>query len=43
VEPGIDIPGEIGMRSEINVYIGANGPEVTPGTYQHAMKTLPVG
>jgi Xaa-Pro aminopeptidase len=43
VEPGIYSPGEIGMRSEINVYIGANGPEVTPGTYQHAMKTLPVG
>jgi Xaa-Pro aminopeptidase len=34
VEPGIYIPGEVGVRSEINVHFGADGPEVTPGTPQ---------
>lgn len=30
IEPGIYIPGEIGVRSEINVHYGEDGPEVTP-------------
>lgn len=30
VEPGIYIADDIGVRSEINVHWGANGPEVTP-------------
>jgi Xaa-Pro aminopeptidase len=34
VEPGIYVPGEIGVRSEINVHFGVDGPEVTPGTPQ---------
>jgi len=42
IEPGIYIPGEIGLRSEINVYIGESGPEVTPSRLQHAMATFPV-
>ncbi|MGH7503706.1 MAG: M24 family metallopeptidase [Longimicrobiales bacterium] len=42
IEPGIYIPGEIGVRTEINVYIGANGPDVTPGEPQHVMRALPV-
>lgn len=29
VEPGVYIPGEIGMRTEVNVYWGPDGPEVT--------------
>lgn len=29
IEPGIYLPGEIGMRTEINVYMGRDGPEVT--------------
>lgn len=29
IEPGIYLPGDVGMRSEINVYMGENGPEVT--------------
>lgn len=29
VEPGIYVPGEIGLRTEINVYMGPAGPEVT--------------
>lgn len=29
VEPGIYLPGEVGLRTEINVYMGESGPEVT--------------
>lgn len=42
IEPGIYIPGEIGLRTEINVYIGPNGPDVTPGEPQRAMRALPM-
>jgi Xaa-Pro aminopeptidase len=34
VEPGIYVPGEIGVRSEVNVHWGADGPEVTPSEPQ---------
>ncbi len=34
VEPGIYLPGRVGMRSEINVYLGESGPEVTPSRPQ---------
>jgi Xaa-Pro aminopeptidase len=34
VEPGIYIEDEIGMRSEVNVHWGPNGPEVTPAELQ---------
>jgi Xaa-Pro dipeptidase len=30
VEPGIYLTGEFGMRSEVNMYLGERGPEVTP-------------
>lgn len=30
VEPGIYLPGEFGVRSEVNMYWSARGPEVTP-------------
>ncbi|CAN5693226.1 M24 family metallopeptidase [soil metagenome] len=40
IEPGIYIPGEIGMRTEINVYVGESGPEVTTPDPQHEMTTL---
>ena len=30
VEPGIYLPGEFGMRSEVNVFLSEQGPEVTP-------------
>src|SRR5690606_34595447 len=29
IEPGIYLPGEFGVRSEIDVYMGEEGPEVT--------------
>jgi Xaa-Pro dipeptidase len=34
VEPGIYIEGEIGVRSEVNVIWGAEGPEITPADPQ---------
>jgi Xaa-Pro dipeptidase len=40
IEPGIYIPGEIGLRTEINVYVGENGPEVTTPQPQHEITTL---
>ncbi|HYK83245.1 MAG TPA: Xaa-Pro peptidase family protein [Gemmatimonadales bacterium] len=30
IEPGVYLPGRFGMRSELNVYLDATGPEVTP-------------
>lgn len=30
VEPGIYLPGDFGVRSEVNVFWGPQGPEVTP-------------
>ncbi len=29
IEPGIYLPGEVGFRSEINVFVSADGPQVT--------------
>ena len=37
VEPGVYIPGELGVRSEVNVYMGSDGPEVTPANYQREL------
>jgi Xaa-Pro dipeptidase len=34
IEPGIYMQGRFGMRSEVNVYMGEKGPEVTPSIYQ---------
>jgi Xaa-Pro aminopeptidase len=34
VEPGIYLPDELGVRAEVNVYWGPEGPEVTPGEVQ---------
>jgi Xaa-Pro aminopeptidase len=35
VEPGIYIPGEIGMRTEVNGFVGPDGLIVTPSEIQH--------
>jgi Xaa-Pro aminopeptidase len=40
IEPGIYLRGDVGMRSEINVYMGHNGPEVTTPSMQHSMLAL---
>lgn len=34
VEPGIYIPGEIGLRTEVNAHARADGLDVTPSDYQ---------
>jgi Xaa-Pro aminopeptidase len=39
VEPGIYLPGEFGIRSEVNVYWGEQGPEVTPREPQEELIT----
>lgn len=41
VEPGIYLPGRLGVRSEINVLLGADGPEVTPATPQRDLIVRP--
>jgi len=40
VEPGIYITDEIGVRSEVNVHWGVDGPEVTPSEPQTEIFTL---
>jgi Xaa-Pro dipeptidase len=37
VEPGVYLPGRFGVRSEINVHLGAAGPEVTPVAPQRTL------
>jgi Xaa-Pro dipeptidase len=39
VEPGVYLPGDFGVRSEVNVYWGASGLMVTPGTPQTSIVT----
>lgn len=34
VEPGIYLPDQLGVRAEVNVYWGPDGPEVTPSEVQ---------
>lgn len=40
VEPGIYIADEIGVRSEVNVHWGVDGPEITPSEHQREIFTL---
>ncbi|HEY9450358.1 MAG TPA: Xaa-Pro peptidase family protein [Gemmatimonadaceae bacterium] len=35
IEPGVYIEGEIGMRTEVNAYIGQGEAVITPREYQH--------
>jgi Xaa-Pro dipeptidase len=42
VEPGIYLPGEIGVRSEVNVHWGPDGPEVTPAEIQRELIRISV-
>jgi Xaa-Pro aminopeptidase len=37
VEPGVYLPGEIGMRTEVNVFWTQEGPEVTPMEIQTSL------
>ena len=40
IEPGIYLAGDVGMRSEINVYMSSKGPEVTTPNPQTEMPAL---
>ena len=37
IEPGVYVPGEIGMRTEVNVYLGEREVVVTPGAIQRSL------
>jgi Xaa-Pro aminopeptidase len=37
VEPGIYLPGEFGVRSEVNVHWAPEGPRVTPDVIQREL------
>jgi Xaa-Pro aminopeptidase len=37
IEPGIYLSGEFGIRSEVNMFLGEGGPEVTPGSPQREL------
>jgi Xaa-Pro aminopeptidase len=37
IEPGIYVPGRVGMRSEVNVYLRDGTAEVTPADYQEEL------
>lgn len=44
IEPGIYLPGDLGFRSEVNVWMGPDGPEVTtpePQTEVYALLSDP--
>jgi Xaa-Pro aminopeptidase len=40
IEPGVYLPGRFGVRSEINVVVHDDGPEVTPGDPQQDLVCL---
>jgi len=40
IEPGVYIPGRIGMRSEVNVYIEPGAAVVTPKEYQRELTVV---
>jgi Xaa-Pro aminopeptidase len=40
IEPGIYLPGKIGMRSEVNVYLRDGEAVVTPREYQRELEVL---
>ena len=37
IEPGVYVPGEIGMRTEVNAYIEDGRAVITPDEYQHEL------
>ena len=40
IEPGVYVPGEIGMRTEVNVYFGEGEIVVTPGEVQRSLMVV---
>ncbi|HEX2091973.1 MAG TPA: M24 family metallopeptidase, partial [Longimicrobiaceae bacterium] len=43
VEPGIYLAGDVGFRTEINVFMGPDGPEVTTPAPQREVFALLAG
>jgi Xaa-Pro dipeptidase len=41
IEPGVYIPGKVGMRSEVNVYLTPGQAVVTPREYQQDLALVP--
>ncbi|HVE79476.1 MAG TPA: M24 family metallopeptidase [Gemmatimonadaceae bacterium] len=37
IEPGVYLPGEIGMRAEVNAYVGEGEVVITPAEYQREL------
>ena len=37
IEPGVYLAGDVGMRSEVNAYVGADRVLITPGDYQREL------
>jgi len=37
IEPGVYIPGEIGMRSEVNAFLEPGRALITPAEYQREL------
>lgn len=37
IEPGVYLPGEIGMRSEVNAWVGEREARITPAEYQREL------
>lgn len=42
IEPGVYLPGEFGIRSEVNVHVSADGPIVTTPEPQESMHNIAV-
>ncbi len=43
IEPGVYLPGEIGVRSEVNAYVGDGALVITPADYQRDLIVLAQG
>jgi Xaa-Pro dipeptidase len=40
IEPGVYLPGELGVRSEVNAFVGERGATITPQQYQRELAVL---
>ena len=40
IEPGVYFPGQVGLRTEIDVFMTANGPDVTTPEPQHSLHLI---
>jgi Xaa-Pro dipeptidase len=40
IEPGVYVPGRVGMRSEVNAFVGDGEVIITPAEYQRELMVL---